>query len=52
MVSHFSDFTIGAAIFFYFIFFAPTSKEHINHVPGEVTFNETPTVADKIKLEY
>lgn len=33
-------------------FFAGTSKEHINHVPREVTVNKAPTVADKIKLEH
>lgn len=32
--------------------FATTSKEHINHAAREVTVNEAPTVADKIKLEH
>lgn len=44
MASHFH---IGKALFF----FASTSEEHINHVPGVVTVNESPTVADDIKLK-
>lgn len=39
---------IGEALFF---FFASTSEGIITHVPGEVTFNETPTVAE-IKLKH
>lgn len=31
---------------------ASASKEHINHAPGEVTVNEVPTLADKMKLEH
>lgn len=27
------------------------AEEHINHVPGEVTVNGSPAVANKIKLE-
>lgn len=31
---------------------ASTLMEHINHAPREVTVNEVPTVADKMKLEH
>lgn len=31
---------------------ASTLKKHINHAPREVTVNEVPTVADKMKLEH
>lgn len=46
MLPHFHSF------FFFFFGCASTLKEHINHAPREVTVNEVPTVADKMKLEH
>lgn len=48
-------FRMHATTFSHFFFFfgcASTLKDLINHAPREVTVNEVPTVADKMKLEH